>query len=577
VPKMSESNVPASVIELVYTASAKLLDGREGLGIVASTKSTPHDFGKELSQLRSYSLPQILKDNLPDKIGERFIFMPIKNGQANYLTFSRVSDSSGKQHLGRSTIIVHHLAILVNDFANLKMDAADMVAWAGGLSGYNPNFNFTKKWDNDPELLEPLKFCKNANLTAEALLKEMGIENNLQSLLKDALVGVANRLFDSEETKKIAILIIPYDWQTYVPRLLAIILYLLPKGIQNSLVAVSQVWDKSDFNFDAGLVFTHPNAPYLEIMKQSHNKTKEKFFDLTNLAPVSETTPTEAVDKNYKYYALEYWNSKIPKQNLKNIQVVFNWLDPKCLLKNEVLVLKRSIDDLFAEHSDEKLTISEKLGDVIEKLKVFSNEISVRESLINILKVFVEDAVEKAKKLENHDKCDQLLEIWKHAEIINLKPDEFAKVLESGYKEIYNNYEVILKKNSSSLSAFAKACINANRNREIIEIVRKHEGSLDSILEAIEIAVLTSRSWHENATRKNETSNFEKDILDVASNWFVLGPSIIKPAWDRIKKGGKEKDNPCYFSKAIINLQIDLYLATAKTIETNLLVENKKQ
>jgi len=89
--------------------------------------------------------------------------------------------------------------------------------------------------------------------------------------------------------------------------------------------------------------------------------------------------------------------------------------------------------------------------------------------------------------------------------------------------------------------------------------------------------VLTSRGWDENKTGKNETSNFEKYILGVASNWFALGPSIITAAWDRIKKGGREKVNPCYFSKAIINLHFDHYLATAKTIETNLLVENKKQ
>jgi len=351
---------------------------------------------------------------------------------------------------------VHHLAILVNDFANLKMDAADMVAWAGGLSGYNPSFNFTKKWDNHPELLEPLKFCKNAILTAEALLKEMGIENNLQSLLKEALVGVANRLFDLEETKKMAILIIPYGWQKHVPRLLAIILYLLPKGIQNSLVAVSQVWDKNDNNINAGLVFTHPNAPYLETLKQSNNKNKVEFFDLTNLASVSGTVAAEAVDKNYKYYALEYWNSKNPILNPRLIQFVFNWLDPKCLHKNEVLELKRSIDDLVTEHSDEKLTISEKLGDVIEKLKVFSTEISVRENLIKFLKGSVEHAVEKAKKLKDNEKSDELLEIWKHAEIIKLNPDEFAIVLESGYDAIYNNIAVILKYSSS---AFARRAL----------------------------------------------------------------------------------------------------------------------
>jgi hypothetical protein len=75
---------------------------------------------------------------------------------------------------------------------------------------------------------------------------------------------------------------------------------------------------------------------------------------------------------------------------------------------------------------------------------------------------------------------------------------------------------------------------------------------------------------NENITRKNEISNFEKYLLDVASNWFVLGPSIITPAWNRIKKGGREKDNPCYFSKAIINLQLDHYLAAVKVVETNL-------
>ena len=82
-----------------------------------------------------------------------------------------------------------------------------------------------------------------------------------------------------------------------------------------------------------------------------------------------------------------------------------------------------------------------------------------------------------------------------------------------------------------------------------------------SLLNAIEREVFNGREVIENITRKNEISNFEKYLLDVASNWFVLGPSIITLAWDRIKKGGREKDNPCYFSKAIVNLLVENYVA----------------
>lgn len=566
---MTEKKGSANILEVVYTAANKLLAGGNGLGIVAATKSMPNDFEKTLSVLRSYTLPQLLKDKLSGKIGERFIFMPIKHNEVEYLTFSRLSDSTGLPYLSRTTIIANHLATIVNDLATVKMNAADLVAWAGGLDGYDPKFEFVKGWDKDSEELEPKTFCKDPNnsLSAEKLLKEMGIENNLQSKLKDALAGVANRLFDFEETKKTAILIIPYDWQKNVPRLLAIILYLLPNGIQNSLVAVSQVWDKGDLNFTAGLVFTHPNAPYLETMKQSHIKNRVEVFDLTNLASATGTVTAEATNKNYKQYALEYWNATNPR-TLNFLQFIFNKLNPKCDRKKEVLALKRSMDDFMAQGSFEKFTISEKLEDVIEKLKVISTESSVRENLIQILKVYIEHAVKKViENLKNNDKCDELLEIWEHVGIIKLEPYEIAKVLESIYKAIFDNYEGILKYSSS---AFAKACINANRNREIVKIFENRKVPLDSILEAIEFEVLNSRRLYENTIGKNEISNFEKYLLDVASNWFVLGPSIITPAWNRIKKGGREKDNPCYFSKAIINLQLDHYLAAVQVVETNL-------
>ena len=158
---MTEKKGAANIFEVVYTAANKLLAGGNGLGIVAATKSMPNDFEKTLSVLRSYTLPQLLKNKLSGKIGERFIFMPIKYVGISYLTFSRLSDSTSPPYLSRTTIIAHHLAIIVNDLANVKMDAADLVAWAGGLQGYDSKFDFIKGWDADPKSLEPLKFCKN--------------------------------------------------------------------------------------------------------------------------------------------------------------------------------------------------------------------------------------------------------------------------------------------------------------------------------------------------------------------------------------------------------------------------------
>lgn len=567
---MAEKKVSVNIFEVVYTAANKLLAGGHGLGIVAATKSMPNDFEKTLSVLRSYTFPQLLKDKLSGKIGERFIFMPITHKEVEYLTFSRLSDSTSPPYLSRTTIIAHHLATPVKELKSGKMNAGDLVAWAGGLQGYDSKFDFIKGWDADPEELNPTAFFRNTQnpLSAENLLKEMGIENNLQSKLKDALAGVANRLFDFDETKKTAVLIIPYDWQTYVPRLLTIILFLLPNGIQNYLVAVSQVWDKADLNFDAGLVFTYPDAPYIATMQSGHNKNKVEIFDLAKLQSIASNTGlSPPIDKIYKQYALEYWNFEKP-DHINLIPIIFNHLDPICVRKDDVFALKRSIDDLYAKYSDEKLTISEKLGGVIEKLKVFQSDVPVRNSLVKYLNIFVNYAVKNVlENLKFKERCDALLEIWKYVEIIALKPDEITKVLESNYKAIFDNFEDILKNSSS---AFAGACINVNRNLEIVKIFENRKVPLGSILEAIEIEVFNSRRVNENITRKNEISNFEKYLLDVASNWFVLGPSIITPAWNRIKKGGREKDNPCYFSKAIINLQLDHYLAAVKVVETNL-------
>lgn len=566
---MIEKKVSANVFEFVYTSANKLLAGGNGYGIVAATKTMPNDFEKTLKVLWSYFFSQELKSSLPDKVGERFIFMPIKYKEEEYLTISRVSDSISPPYLNRTTIIAHHLATPVRELKSGKMDAADLVAWVGGLPSYNPKFNFIEGWDADPEVLNPTAFFRDTQspILAENLLKDMGIENSLQLKMKDALAGVANRLFDFEETKKTAIIIIPYNWKKYVPRLLTIILYLLPNGIQNSLVAVSQVWDKEDLNFDAGLVFTYPGAPFLTTMQNGHNKNKVEIFDLTKLQLIINNTKISvATDKNYNQYALEYWNSEKP-DNI-NLIKIFNHLDPRCVRKNDIFALKRSIDDLYAKYSDEKLTISEKLGGVIEKLKVFQSDVPVRNSLVKYLNIFVNYAVKNVlENLKFKERCDALLEIWKYVEIIGLKPDEITKVLESNYKAIFDNFEDILKNSSS---AFAGACINVNRNLEIVKIFENSKVPLGSILEAIEIEVFNSRRVNENITRKNEISNFEKYLLDVASNWFVLGPAIIEPAWHRIKKGGREKDNPCYFSKLIVNLHFKNYLASIKIVENNL-------
>lgn len=566
---MAEKKVSTNIFEVVYTAANKLLDGGKGLGIVAATKSLPSDFEKTFSVLRSYNFSQALKNSLSGNVGERFIYMPIKYKEVEYLTLSRVSDSTSPPYLSRSTIIAHHLASSVKELKSAKMEAPDLVAWAGGLLDYDSKFNFIKGWDADPEELNPTGFFRNTQnlLSAENLFKEMGIENNQKSLLKEALAGVAHRLFDFEETKRSAVLIIPYDWHKNVLRLLAILLYLLPNGIQNSLVAVTQVWDKVDLNFDANLVFTYPDAPYKTIMQSGHNKNKFEMFDLTNLqSTLNNKDLPLANDENYKQYALEYWNSQ-KKDDVKLIPNIFNRLDPKCLKKNDVFALKRSFDEFYFIDVDENRAISEKLEVVMGKLKVFQSELFVRNNLIIYLKFFISEAVKKvADRLPIKEKCLALLEIWEHVELIDLKPDEITKVLESVYKAIIDNFDNIMKYNSSF---FAQACVNINRNLEIVKIIANLKVPLGQLLEAIEIEVFNICKVYKNTTGINDIPCIEKQLLGVASNWFVLGPAIIEPAWYRIKKGGREKDNPCCFSKLIVNLHFKNYLASIKIVENN--------
>ena len=184
---------------------------------------------------------------------------------------------------------------------------------------------------------------------------------------------------------------------------------------------------------------------------------------------MSGTVSLDATDKNYKQYALEYWDTKMP-EGLNMLPVIFNYLDPRCRSKNCVLALKSSIDDFLGKYSAENLTISEKLEDVINKLKVFYDGGNACKEVVRYLKIFVERAVEKVKdNLKFKERFDALLEIWKHVEIIALKPDEITKVLESNYKAIFDNFEDILKNSSS---AFAGACINVNRNLEMNLAVR---------------------------------------------------------------------------------------------------------
>jgi len=544
---MSEKKCSANIIQGVYTSAKKLLTGGAGYGYVARSE-TFCDIEKFTNKLVGYSLEEKLRKKLEldGENGERFILKPFDDKIANkiekYLSFTRVSESTSAAFLGRSTVIAHHLVVKTVDLKNIKMDASDLVAWAGGLYDYDPQFEFLKGWDKDPQELKPISFKRKGlnTLSLDKLLKNMGGDDNQQKNLKDALLWVANRLIDLENTKKTAIIIIPYDWQKHVQRLLVIILRLLPNGIQNSLVAVSQVWDTGGLNFDAGLIFTYSDAPYLETMKLSHIKNKVELFDLTKLATISETLTLTRIDKDCKQYVLEYWNATNPR-DLNFLQVIFNNLDPTCFRKKAVLALKCSIDDFLVKESAENLAISGKLEDVINKLKVFNNGSNACKEFIHYLKAFVDEAVKKIKNiLEFKKRCEALFEIWDLVEQIDLKlnPYEMAKVLNTTYEAISDNCENILR---NPLPAFTLACISPKRNLKIIEIVKDKGIVPDSLLNAIEEKFLNSPKENEELFTK------------VISNWFNLGPKIIKPAWKRIKKSGGEKNYPCGFSKAIVD------------------------
>jgi len=544
---MSEEIVSGNIIEGVYASV------NNEYKIVEQTE-TFSDIEKSMGMLANYNINDKLKKRLNGQ-GERFILKPISDQKKNeYLTFSRLSGSSNS---GRVTIIAHHLAIKLKDLENGKMDAGDLVEWTGGLESYDSKFEFTKIANDSIGYLLPKKLCKDSrgSLPSAKLLEKIEIKSNQQLLLKDAMAGVANRLFGLEENKKKAILIIPDDWQKYVPRLLAIILYLLPNGIQNSLVAVSQVWDEGDLNnFDADLVFTHLDAPYLATMQSGQKKNSLEIFDLTNLELASGAVLSEITNKNYKQYALEYWDAKNSKTEYC-LQNIFNDLDPKCLRKNDVLALKCCIEDFFVEDTSGKLTISEKLENLIKKLKGFYDCDSEcgNPTIINYLAEFVNHAVNKVESYGNiQEKCDALLQIWKHIEIIiGMKPVEIKKVLESNYRAISNNYEDILK---CSASAFAKACISTNRNHEIVKIIEYKQANLRELLSAIEIELFHCLKTHQNASL---LLDYESCLLDIVSSWFSLGMRIITPAYDRIKDRLKldcrEKDMQCYFSSAIMD------------------------
>ena len=551
---MSEKKCSANVIQGVYTSAKKLLTGGTGYGYVARSE-TFCDIEKFTSKLVGYSLEEKLgkKLELDGKNGERFILKPFDNKIANkiekYLSFTRVSESTSAAFLGRSTVIAHHLVVKTVDLKNIKMDASDLVAWAGGLPGYDPKFEFLKGWDKDPQELKPISFKRMGlnTLSLDKLLENMGGDDNQQKNLKDALLWVANRLIDLENTKKTVIIIIPYDWQKHVPRLLVIILRLLPNGIQNSLVAVSQVWDTGGLNFDAGLIFTYPDAPYLETMKLSHIKNKVELFDLTKLATISETLTR--IDKDCKQYVLEYWNATNPR-DLNFLQVIFNNLDPTCKRKDDVLNVKLAFDRLMAKVPDENLSILKKLEVGIKNLLVFQSGDSVTKKLLDYLEKFVFVGVEKVRNKQGYE---ALFEIWDLVEQNDLKlnPNEMAKVLKTTDEAISENYIDILE---LALPTFAVACISPKRNLKIIKIVKDKGIVPDSLLAAIEIEWLNSRGVFENTTKKNETSNIVKDLLDLASDWFdKLGSKIIKPAWDRIKKSDGAKNHPCDFSKAIVD------------------------
>lgn len=535
---MSKKKGSANIIQGVYTSAKKLLTGGAGYGFVARSE-TFCEIEKFENDLVGYSLDEKLREKLSPENGERFILKHFNYKNEKYLSFTRVSESISSANLGRSTVIAHHLVIKAVDLKNAKMDASDLVSWAGGLLEYDPKFDFVKGWDKDPEELGPAIFYRKGDkpLTPEKLLNEMGFEDNQKKNLKDALLWVANRLFDLEETKKTAILIIPYDWQIHVPRLLAIILRLLPNGIQNSLVAASQVWDTDGLNFDASLIFTHPDAPYFETAKLSHIKNKVEILDLTNLASVSGTVSAEATDEKYKAYAVkEIWD----KSGVNSFDLLwfFEKFDLGCLRKNDILALKSLHNDFC--HSE--FVNLEKLKNIIEKLNVFCDE-QYRGYRQNLLKKYVEKAVEKAEKdPDNKNKCNSLLKIWKHVELIDLKSNERQDVLKATLKAISEYYEDIL---IYAFPVLANACIDENRNLEIIEIVKKQKGTLDSLLEAIENAVL------------NKTSNIKKYLPGVASNWFCsLGTRIIMSAWDRIIGSDRKNDCPCGFSEAIIEMLI---------------------
>lgn len=333
------SQASADVDEVVYTSAPKLLNGGANLGVVAATDSFLPEVDRFLRPLRAYSTPQELASKLGRKPGEKFSLLPVVCGESNFITVTRATFSS-VAHLGRTTPIVQHVAVPSSRLDTAGLRVADLIGWVAGLPGFDPPFAFFTNWQGEPRRLEPRRLSRLAVAIAPAaIVHDLPLVDTVQERLLCAICDIVEVLLDTSAPQRSVFLVLPVDWQPYVPAILAAVLSVLPSGVQTTLTAVSQAWEMSDVRSAPRLVITHPGSPLIVAMSRPAYASKAAVIDLTtetvprvpHAEPVSRVVPAD----------LKAWS----REGSPSLPELFDELDTLGKQLPSVLALKRSLND----------------------------------------------------------------------------------------------------------------------------------------------------------------------------------------------------------------------------------------
>jgi hypothetical protein len=518
----SHSHDAADVHEVVYTSAPKLLNGGANLGIVAATGAFSSEVDRFLRPLRAYSTPEELASKLGGKAGEKFSLLPASSGESSLTTFTRASFSS-VAHLGRTTPMVQHLAVHLSSLDAAGLSVADFIGWVAGLSIYEPPFGFLTNWQGDPEQLEPRRLSRvSVPLSPAKILRSLPLADAVHERLLGAVCEIVDVLLHASTPERKVFLVIPFDWQPYVPVIFAAVVSVLPSGVQKTLTAVSQAWEMSDVKLGPRLVITHPGSPLIATMSRPAYASKAAVIDLTREA----TPPGSHSDPGGRIVAADLvdWS----REGSPSLPDLFDELDdPLGKQMVSVLALKRRLNHWLDSLAPSGLAETQAAAMTCDLARGADGNVSVSAAAPLMRAIDV-----GCQHLVAGNRWGDLLLLL---DARGLSP-EASRVIET---HIFHNFDRISELAAESVARMSMASPGMER---MLDRSGKSEHFLAQWLAAMD----------------TYTTGVPDRIGEAASRFSrLLGAPLLRAAWQRLKAVGLVPHAAATFTTAVLDVLVE--------------------